>query len=72
MITWHRDNYDFFSNKTRQITTSGHGYLTIMDVQISDTGPFKCVVNNGIGHVASATAYLVVKCESFLLAVFFL
>ncbi|XP_071534637.1 nephrin-like isoform X2 [Panulirus ornatus] len=59
MMRWTRENYDF--TRTEQTFGGKKASLTVLRSNKNDTGVFSCVVNNGIGKVATTNVTLVVK-----------
>ena len=45
------------------VTLASGNTLTITIADRSDRGEYKCVADNGVGHVASKSAYLDVHCK---------
>ncbi|XP_037072882.1 LOW QUALITY PROTEIN: nephrin-like [Pollicipes pollicipes] len=60
MITWHRDDFSFDSNKTKTFYSNGTSYLSVYGAELADIGEFLCQVDNGLGEV-NATAGLLVQ-----------
>lgn len=61
MITWSREDFDM--TKTKQTYEDGKGFLTVYELEKSDTGDFSCRADNGLGEPVTKTASLVVICK---------
>lgn len=61
MVRWSREDYDM--TKTKQRYENGKSFLTVLQLEKTDRGKFKCTASNGIGKPVSKEAMLIVKCE---------
>ncbi|XP_069173216.1 nephrin isoform X1 [Procambarus clarkii] len=59
MMQWSRQDYSF--SRTEQTFGGKKASLKVLRANRNDTGVYSCVVNNGIGKVATANVTLVVK-----------
>lgn len=63
-ISWQRFEQDVSEFDDRRFQVSEDGVLTILHAKVSDSGPFLCVADNGIGEPDIATFEITVSGEN--------